>query len=316
MAALLSAADFHTALTREGCTLVALPGWENHNRDAGHTPLTPNGVVIHHTGSDTTDPVGYSRNVLWSGYAGLPGPLCHAGGAPDGTIILTGHGRANHAGGGDQATLNAVTADAVPMDGELHPRFGNTTGVDGNSRFYGLEIIYSGGHPMTAAQRVAAVKFAAALCRAHGWSARSVIGHKEWSSDKVDPGQCPMNLFRADVAAALSLPAGQWPHTAPPSTPEDFMANMSDANQKKLVDAADEMLAFKGYWRHMYNNSEWNHTILDKLGPQIAALTIAMAAVQADPNLDTAALSKIFSDALAAQVTVTGTLTVDPKPPA
>lgn len=217
MASLLSAADFQAALVREGCRLLGLPGWDGHNRDAGHTPLTPNGVVIHHTGSDTSDPVGYSKNILWNGYAGLPGPLCHVGGAPDGTLILVGHGRANHAGGGDQAVLNAVIADQAPMSGELHPNFGNLNGVDGNSHFYGLEIMYSGGHPMTAAQRIAAVKFATAICRAHGWTAGSVIGHREWSKDKPDPGMCPMDLFRQDVAAALAVPAGVWPNTALPT---------------------------------------------------------------------------------------------------
>lgn len=241
MAALLSALAFQTALAREGCKVVPLPGWDTHNRDAGHTPLTPNGVMIHHTGSDTTDPFGYAKNILWSGYAGLPGPLCHAGGAPDGTLILVGHGRANHAGGGDQASLDAVIADAAPLTGELRPRFGNSNGVDGNSRFYGLEIMYSGGHPMTPEQRVAAVKFAAALCRAHAWSAASVIGHKEWSSDKVDPGQCPMDVFRRDVAAALALPAGQWPNPTPnpapaPPTTTDEDPMYTTADRASLVD--------------------------------------------------------------------------------
>lgn len=184
------------------------PGWTSHNRGnrgSGWGPI--NGVVIHHTGSDTTgDGQSYNDNILWKGYTGLPGPLCHVGIAPDGTLHVNSNGRANHAGGGDAAVLTDVVNEAAwLMTREAKPTRGNSNGVDGNSRFYGAEIMYSGGHAMTAAQMDTAVRFAAAICRHYGWSARSVIGHREWSDDKVDPGYCPMTAFRAAVQTRLGV---------------------------------------------------------------------------------------------------------------
>src|SRR3546814_272137 len=54
------------------------------------------------------------------------------------------------------------------------------------------------------------VKSAAAICRYYGWSEKSTIGHLEWSDWKIDPRGFTMAKFRADVKAALALPAGKW----------------------------------------------------------------------------------------------------------
>lgn len=56
---------------------------------------------------------------------------------------------------------------------------------------------------MTRKVRTSAVHLAAALCDFHGWGSRSVIGHKEWSDWKSDPGSEDMALFRADVQRVL-----------------------------------------------------------------------------------------------------------------
>lgn len=201
MATPLSAGQFLAALKTEGLKVVELSGWATHNRNSKGPWGPMNGVMIHHTGSDTTDPLGYVRNVLWSGYSTLPGPLCHSGIDASGRVYLTGYGRANHAGGGDPNSLNSVVNES--FSGELKPRVGNSNGVDGNSHFYGVEVMYSGGHAMAAAQRDAAIRWAAALCKAHGWSAKSVIGHREWSSDKWDPGAESMDQFRRDVQSRI-----------------------------------------------------------------------------------------------------------------
>lgn len=314
MSTQLTPTRFREVLTAEGITTVAMPGWETHNRDAGRTPLTPNGIVIHHTGSDTTDPMGYAKSVLWPGYSTLPGPLCQAGGAPNGDIYLIGHGRCNHAGGGDQAVLDLVIADKVPMDRELKPNRGNSDGVDGNSHFYGLEVMFGGGHPMATAQYNSAVRFATALCREHGWGATSVIAHREWSKDKPDPGMTSMVTFRKDVADALALPAGKWRSTAPapapaPNSTGDFMATMSDAEKKLLLDAANEMMQLKNYWRRMYNDGEWNNTMLKQIAPEshvaqgmITEMSKALAALAAkpeEPDLTADELRNVLADALA-----------------
>lgn len=44
---------------------------------------------------------------------------------------------------------------------------------------------------------------AAALCRAHGWSQRSVIGHLEWQPGKVDPRGFTMNSMRSRIGKRL-----------------------------------------------------------------------------------------------------------------
>ncbi|MFJ2399890.1 N-acetylmuramoyl-L-alanine amidase [Streptomyces xanthochromogenes] len=55
------------------------------------------------------------------------------------------------------------------------------------------------GHdPWPEAQVDEAARWSAALCRAHGWSQRSVIGHMEWQPGKPDPS-LSMDDFRARV---------------------------------------------------------------------------------------------------------------------
>src|SRR3546814_16205578 len=63
--------------------------------------------------------------------------------------------------------------------------------------------------PWPAVQYQAMVKSAAAICRYYGWSEKSTIGHLEWSDWKIDPRGFTMAKFRADVKAALALPAGK-----------------------------------------------------------------------------------------------------------
>jgi hypothetical protein len=75
--------------------------------------------------------------------------------------------------------------------------------VNGNLHYYGNEIRYDGAHSMTAAAYRTALLHAAAIRDFHGWSALSVIGHREHTRRKNDPGRCPMNKFRTDLAAVL-----------------------------------------------------------------------------------------------------------------
>ena len=210
MATPMTPAQMLKALRAEGVTIKEWSGWRDrcrchsgsHEKGIGPTGRawgSMHGVMIHHTGSDSQSD-DYVRNVLASGYTGLPGPLCHAGGRMDGTVVLIGSGRANHAGGGDPAVLAKVKAESYTS---LKPTKGNSNGTDGNDNFYGLEVMYDGGQPMTDDQLDGAVRYAAAICRHHGWSAKSVIGHGEWSSDKWDPGKQDMSDFRKRVQARL-----------------------------------------------------------------------------------------------------------------
>lgn len=167
--------------------------WATHNR-AGHGEFGDmRGVVIHHTGSDgkTAD----QNSILWNGYGNLPGPLCHAGIATSGILQLAGWGRTNHAGLGSQSTLDLITDGLADFTHVISP--GPAT-VDGNAHFYGFEIMYSGDHAMTDAQRKTAVRVTAAICTEHGWGP-DVIGHGEWQRGKWDPGISHDKMMRMDV---------------------------------------------------------------------------------------------------------------------
>ncbi|MYR57784.1 N-acetylmuramoyl-L-alanine amidase [Streptomyces sp. SID625] len=225
MATPLTADQMLAALRAEGLQVIEHPGWRTHNRE-GHGAWGPvNGVMIHHTGG--TPPS--DGEIVWSGRADLPGPCAHAYLAKDGTLTLTGNGRANHAGGGDGAVLDAVTNEtftAAPPAPHKHE--GSAGAVDGNARFYGLECSNPGNSTWPATQYDAAVRWAAAICRAHGWTAKSVIGHKEWSDWKPDPA-FSMPDFRAAVAARLARPASSTPSTPTTNAPaEETDMQLSD----------------------------------------------------------------------------------------
>src|SRR3546814_16141661 len=85
-------------------------------------------------------------------------------------------GRANHAGTFAQNAHNAVLAESP-----VHPYPDSAEPVDGNDKYYGLEIENrgDGSDPYPMVQYVAAVKWATAICRFHGWTENSVLGHKE-----------------------------------------------------------------------------------------------------------------------------------------
>jgi hypothetical protein len=224
MATPMTADQFLAALKAEGLHVVEHAGWRDHNRN-GHGGWGPmNGVMIHHTaGSAPGD-----GSVVWSGRSDLPGPLAHGYLAKSGTVTMTANGRANHAGGGDAAVLAAVVAERVSLPATHHHE-GSSGAVDGNAHFYGLEISNQGtkGDPYPAEQYRSAVRWAAAICRHHGWSERSVIGHKEWSDWKSDPS-FDMNAFRAAVAMCLAVKPAAWgapkAPAAPIETKEDTVA--------------------------------------------------------------------------------------------
>lgn len=213
MATPLTADTLLAALRAEGVTVVEHPGWRTRNRNHKGAWGPVNGVIIHHTVSSGTDS---SVALCRDGYSQLPGPLCHGVIDKAGTVHLIGHGRTNHAGLGDGDVLDAVFAEsALPA-----PRRGDT---DGNAHFYGFECVNlgDGRDPWPAAQLDAIERASAALCRAHGWNAPSVIGHKEWTPTKVDPRGFTMDDMRARIAARLSSGPGQGSRPVPPAPPAE-----------------------------------------------------------------------------------------------
>ncbi|GGZ16323.1 peptidoglycan-binding protein [Streptomyces poonensis] len=212
MATPLTADRLVSALRAEGVTVVEHTGWRTNNRKHKGSWGPVNGVMIHHTvTSGTTSTV----NLCFNGHSGLPGPLCHGVIAKDGTVHLVGHGRANHAGTGDPDVLSAVVAERTALPSP-HQRT-----ADGNTRFYGFECVNlgDGEDPWPEAQLDAIARASAALCRAHGWSAASVIGHKEWTSAKIDPRGFAMADLRARIAERLTGRPSAQPGSTAPATP-------------------------------------------------------------------------------------------------
>ncbi|KOT28075.1 peptidoglycan-binding protein [Streptomyces rimosus subsp. rimosus] len=198
----MSADRFLAALRAEGVRVVEFGSWRTHNRNSRGAWGPVHGVIVHHTVSSGT---ASSVQLCRDGYSNLPGPLCHGVIAKDGTVYLVGYGRANHAGGGCPAVLRQVTDESYGT-APSRPTRGNLDGTDGNHAFYGFECINrgDGADPWPAAQLDAIERVSAAICRAHSWGAKSVIGHLEWSKDKIDPRGFTMPAMRARVANRLA----------------------------------------------------------------------------------------------------------------
>lgn len=201
MARPMTKAEWAAAMKKWAVPVKWYPGWDTRGRPGAFSSV--NGIIIHHTGSDSQSD-GYLDFLFKSGRAseGIPGPLCHVSTDMDGDVHVGAIGRANHAGRGSGTVLNHVVAEDYKgyQSPELKPGADNT---DGNAHFYGNEVRYDGGQQMTVKQFASAVRWAAAVCDHYAWSALSIIGHREWSRRKPDPGMCSMYTFRSAVAALL-----------------------------------------------------------------------------------------------------------------
>lgn len=221
MATPMSASQFVAALKREGVRVSErYSGWRTHNRNHRGSFSNINGVVIHHTAGRN------SASLCYNGTSALPGPLCHTHLAKDGTATMMSSGRANHAGSFPANAFNAMLNES-----KTHPRPSGAETVDANARTYGIEIenLGNGRDYYPTKQYDAAVRWAAAICRHYGWTAQSVIGHKEGTTRKIDPkgpvgsstGKAfDMNRFRADVQKRLDGPASGGSTTAPKPKPK------------------------------------------------------------------------------------------------
>lgn len=221
-----------------GVPVEGYKSWQTHNRgNRGNGWADLKGIIVHHTASDAADQREYLRN----GSADLPGPLCQIHIDPTGKAWLIGWGRANHAGGGDPAVLQHVIKENYT--GVLKPTFhdGEKGATDGNGYFYGIEIGYSGSHGMTPNQYRTLLRICAAICKAHGWTAKSVIGHGEWSDWKWDPGYAKdrmmdMSRVRSDIQDVISgadKDADGEPDAKAPSVPAPSPAKPNTYTVKK-----------------------------------------------------------------------------------
>jgi hypothetical protein len=160
-------------------------------------------------------------------------------------LHLISDGRANHAGSGDDDVLRAVIAESeLPAPSE--------TNTDGNARFYGWECINlgDGEDPWPAAQLDGIERASAAVCRLYGWGAGSVIGHKEWTNQKIDPRGFSMDGMRERIAERLRHAAG-WTRGGDEDDVPDFVG-MSSTKPQELTDA----------WRAL----PWDDEHVDQVG--------------------------------------------------
>lgn len=200
MATPMTAAELLLGLKKWGIPYKAYGSWHTHNRNH-KGPFGPvHGFMVHHTGSDNKD----QRELLYNGLPDLPGPLSQYGLAQDGVVHLIGLGRCNHAGKGDPDVLEAV----IDEDYDNYPPTDNQATVDGNPHFYGVEIWYSGEHPMTDAQYFTLMRLAAMHCDFHNWTEKSCISHGEWQPGKWDPGMAKgrmmdMAIVRTDLRETI-----------------------------------------------------------------------------------------------------------------
>lgn len=211
-------------LEDEGVRATYSPAWKTAGRDsATGKPFGPvHGVAIHHTAGSN------SLAVVRDGRNDLSGPLAHAHLAKSGNLTQLSVKRCNHFGTMAQNAYDAVVAETSP-----HPVPSTAEPVDGNDVLYGLEIenLGNGTDPYPAVQYDQAVRWTAAICRHHGWSADSVIGHKEGTKRKVDPS-FNMSLFRAAVAERLKHPAS-WTKGQTTTTEDDM--DLTDAQLRAIA---------------------------------------------------------------------------------
>ncbi|MFE6412534.1 N-acetylmuramoyl-L-alanine amidase [Streptomyces sp. NPDC057837] len=238
MATAPSASTFAALLRAEGVTVVEVGNWETHNRNSKGPWGPVHGVMIHHT---VTTGTASTVNICRRGHSSLPGPLSHGVITKDGRAHLIGYGRANHAGLGDPDVLRAVIDEKTPPTD-------NQATVDGNRHFYGFECENLGDNKdaWPDAQIEAIVRVIAAICRHHGWSARSAIRHMDWQPGKVDPRGPGMDWDDILVRVEARL-AGDKPGPTPPAAPAPLPKPVKPTvDLSKLVAAAKSNPAAAG----------------------------------------------------------------------
>ena len=173
------------AFRKNGLRVKEVQGWKSRGRDG---TFDPRGVIFHHTASSSQGGFSPALGVVTTGRSDLPGPLCNVLVARDGTVHLIAAGRSNHAGEGGPFRN-------IPQD-------------SGNSFLAGVEVENDGVGEgwRTELLDTLGVVFATMLLGLHRRS-NWLIGHKEWTTRKIDPadgkGGLDMQVFRARVRGRM-----------------------------------------------------------------------------------------------------------------
>ena len=175
--------DLVKHLREWGLKVTPEPNWRNRSANGG---FAPRAVFVHHDASSTSSGNWGARNIIVNGRPGIPGPLAQFVLARDGQVLVVSQNRANHAGTGGPKV-------GIPAN-------------SGNYYAWGIEAANNGvGEKWTKKQLNAYYRLCAALLAYMGTKdVEKVIGHKEWTSRKIDPAGINMNQFRAEVKKALA----------------------------------------------------------------------------------------------------------------
>ena len=168
-------------LRKKDVRVKMVKGWKQR----GHVgTFAPRGVMFHHTASNKDSGNAPALGIVTHGRSDLPGPLCHFLVARDGTVYFIAKGRAYHAGEG--GPLKGVPADA------------------GNTALFGIECENNGiGEPWPEKQKRAIAILCAVLLKRMNAPAGMLVGHKEWTTRKIDPANINLDAFRHRVSKLL-----------------------------------------------------------------------------------------------------------------
>ena len=213
MARPLKPSEILATFERWGVPHHTVPGWRTRSNNTGWSPSGISGCMHHHTAGDSPD-ADQLALLLRGRPPKVPPPLANFGVRDDGRIDVIAAGAANHAGRGDPRVLRAVqreSYDRFPPKTRMHHKTPGAVG--GNGKLYGWETYCGVGsdRDMNPKQYRVLVLSTAAIISALDaidgpsvrWTAKSCIGHKEWSTNKpVDP-RIDMSVDRADIQWCL-----------------------------------------------------------------------------------------------------------------
>lgn len=167
-------------LKNEGVQVRLVKGWKTRGRDG---MWDPRGLMFHHTASNASSGNAPALGIVTRGRVDLPGPLSNFVIARNGTVIFVAAGRCNHAGEGGPKV-------GIPED-------------SGNAYLIGMECENNGlGEKWSPEQLRSIAILSAVLLERMDVSTKKLIGHKEWTSRKIDPANIVMWKFRRRVKKA------------------------------------------------------------------------------------------------------------------
>lgn len=167
-------------LRDNGIKVKFVDGWKH--RTAGGT-FKAIAAMFHHTASAWAGknlPVAPALAVVTHGRSDLPGPLCQMLVGRDSTAYIIAKGRANHAGTGGP--------------------FRNIPADSGNAYTFGVEVENNGvGEPWDEKFRDDLATIFACILIAMGKDEEWLLGHKTWTTRKIDPAGIDIPDFRGRV---------------------------------------------------------------------------------------------------------------------